>query len=127
MNLYTLNDQGKVELLGVNGRIEINPDGGSLTIVKGGSSIELSAEGGINATTPNGGLSYDNQGGLSVLDPGQTPVFSVASDGKVGFFGKAPIARPAFGAATADSLYGTTERDMLQKVYDALRAFGLAS
>jgi hypothetical protein len=50
------------------------------------------------------------------------------SGGKVGFFGKAPIAQPVLGGAQiAGSTYGPTEQAMLQAVYDALRALGLGT
>ena len=43
----------------------------------------------------------------------------------IGFFGKTPAAQQTGGAATAAVAYGANEQAMLQKVYDALRAFGL--
>lgn len=47
--------------------------------------------------------------------------------GKVGFFGASPVNKPVLGAATAGNSYGTNERDMLQRVYNALRTLGLAT
>lgn len=46
---------------------------------------------------------------------------------KVGFFGATPVDQQPGGAATASNTYGTTEQEMLQKVYDALRNLGLMS
>lgn len=53
---------------------------------------------------------------------------ALASNVKVGFYGKSPIAQPASsGAATASGIYSTTEKNMLQEVYTAMRALGLLS
>jgi hypothetical protein len=46
---------------------------------------------------------------------------------KIGFFGATPVDQQPGGAATASNTYGTTEQEMLQKVYDALRNLGLMS
>lgn len=43
----------------------------------------------------------------------------------IGFLGAAASVRQAGGAATAGAAYTATEQAMLQKVYDALRLFGL--
>jgi len=48
-------------------------------------------------------------------------------NGNVGFLGAAPVSKPVLGAATAASIYGANERDMLQRVYNALRALGLGT
>ena len=45
---------------------------------------------------------------------------------KIGFWGAAPVTKPVLGAATANATYSANERDMLQKVYNALRTIGLA-
>lgn len=47
---------------------------------------------------------------------------------KIGFFGKAPVVRHAVGgASTAGGTYTSTEQNMLQALWDALRAYGLLS
>lgn len=53
----------------------------------------------------------------------------VRSDGsgKVAFWGATPVSKPVLGAGTAGSTYGTNERDMLQRVYNAIRALGLGT
>lgn len=50
-----------------------------------------------------------------------------ASTQKLGFLGAVPAAQQTLGAATAGGSYTATEQVMLQKVYDALRTFGLGS
>lgn len=51
--------------------------------------------------------------------------FSLASDVKIGFFGKSPVVQQAMGSATAGGTYGAVEQAMLQAVYDAVRAVGI--
>lgn len=46
-------------------------------------------------------------------------------NGNIGFFGTTPAAQQTGGVATAGGTYGATEQTMLQKVYDALRTYGL--
>ncbi len=50
---------------------------------------------------------------------------ATGSAGALGFFGTTPAVQQTGGSATAGGTYGSTEQTMLQKVYDALRAFGL--
>ncbi len=50
-----------------------------------------------------------------------------ATSQKLGFFNATPVVQQTGGAATASGTYGATEQGMLQKAYDALRAFGLLS
>lgn len=54
-------------------------------------------------------------------------MIGTASGQKIGFLGATPVARQTFGAATAGGTYAAAEQAMLQKCYDALRAFGLGS
>lgn len=54
--------------------------------------------------------------------------FRLVSDGtsaKISFFGAASVVRQTGGAATAGATYTSAEQAMLQKVYDALRSYGL--
>lgn len=46
---------------------------------------------------------------------------------KLGFYGVTPVAQQTGGAATASNRYGTTEQNMLQKLYDMARSMGLLS
>ncbi len=55
------------------------------------------------------------------------PAHTFLRTGEIGFFDATPRAQYTFGDATASGSYGATEQTMLQKCYDALRAFGLAS
>jgi hypothetical protein len=50
-----------------------------------------------------------------------------ATTQKLGFFGHTPAVQPTMGAATASSSYTSTEQEMLQAVYNAVRALGLGS
>jgi hypothetical protein len=43
----------------------------------------------------------------------------------IGFFGSSPVAKQTGGVATADLTYSSTERDMINKMYAALRNYGL--
>ena len=50
-----------------------------------------------------------------------------ATSQKLGFYGHTPVVQPTMGSATAGSSYGTNEQDMLQTVYNSVRALGLGS
>lgn len=50
-----------------------------------------------------------------------------AANQKVGFFGATPAVQQTGGAATAGATYTATEQAMIQKMYNAMRAFGLIS
>ena len=50
-----------------------------------------------------------------------------AANQKLAFFGKTPVVQPTLGAANAGTSYTTNEQTMLQAVYNAVRALGLAS
>ena len=56
-----------------------------------------------------------------------TTLFQVTLDSKIGFFGATAVSRQTLGAATAASTYGTNEQGMLQRVYEALRNYGLGT
>lgn len=51
----------------------------------------------------------------------------VRLNGNFGAFNTTPVAQQAGGAATAGAVYTATEQEMLQKAYDALRAYGFLS
>jgi hypothetical protein len=61
------------------------------------------------------------------LGVGSANTIKLSSGNKIAFFGATPVVQPTLGAATAGSSYGTNERDMIQRVYNALRTLGLAS
>jgi hypothetical protein len=46
---------------------------------------------------------------------------------KAAFFGATPVIQQTGGVATAAATYGTNEEGMLQRAYNALRAYGLLS
>ena len=53
--------------------------------------------------------------------------FGTAVTQKIGFYNAAPVVQQTGGAATAGAAYGATEQAMLQKVYNAMRSYGLLS
>ena len=61
------------------------------------------------------------------LNINSQPIVRADGSGKVAFWGAAPVTKPVLGAATANATYSANERDMLQKVYNALRTIGLAT
>lgn len=80
------------------------------------------------ATTPFCILPSGNIG-VNTFSPATTVDISgsFSVSGNTGFFGATPSAQQTGGAATAGGTYSTTEQDMLQKVYNCLRAFGFLS
>jgi hypothetical protein len=64
---------------------------------------------------------------LIKLNNGTTDLFVVKGDSKIGFFGATPVVKQTLGAATASSSYTATEQGMLQRVYDAIRTYGLGT
>lgn len=50
-----------------------------------------------------------------------------ATGDKVGFLGTTPVVQQTLGAATASGTWTAAEQGMLQRVYNAVRAFGLGS
>jgi hypothetical protein len=64
---------------------------------------------------------------LIKLNNGTTDLFVVKGDNKIGFFGATPVVKQTLGEATASSSYTSTEQGMLQRVYDAIRTYGLGT
>lgn len=91
--------------------------------VTGGiSGLNLNGSPTININAGIGGaLSLDGAGG-TVGGTGTT--IGSASD-RVGFFAAAPVARQTGGAATAGGSYTATEQGMINRMYSALRNYGL--
>lgn len=58
---------------------------------------------------------------------GSANTIKLSAGNKAGFFGATPVVQPTVGAGTAGATYGTNERDMLQRVYNAIRALGLGT
>jgi hypothetical protein len=64
---------------------------------------------------------------LIKLNNSATDLFVVKGDSKIGFFGATPVVKQTLGVATAGASYTATEQGMLQRVYDALRNYGLGT
>jgi len=54
-------------------------------------------------------------------------ITNLSVESKFGFAGVTLANQQSGGAKNASNTYGTTEQDMLQKVYNALRTFGFLS
>jgi C4-type Zn-finger protein len=61
------------------------------------------------------------------LNNGSTDLFVVKGDSKIGFFGATPVVKQTLGTGTAGASYTATEQGMLQRVYDAIRTYGLGT
>jgi hypothetical protein len=75
---------------------------------------------------PNSGFGGNNAGDVCLITNSNTRL-RINYNGDLGFFGVTPVARQTLGAATAASTYGTNEQGMLQRVYDAIRNYGLGT
>lgn len=102
------------------------------TLMLDGTNYTLGQNGVINYDFLNslindstGVLSIDVQNRRLIESDGATVALDYSTG--VGFFGTSPAGQQTGGAATAGILYTATEQAMLQKVYDALRTFGLLS
>ena len=65
---------------------------------------------------------------VDVYTPGNarsTPMLSLGADATLSFFNTSLASQQTGGAATASGTYGGTEQSMLNKVYSAMRAYGL--
>jgi len=87
--------------------------------------VELDTSGNI-ALTPAAQTSFADATNIVMGTTTGTKI-GTATTQKIGFFGATPVVQQTGGAATAAATYGTNERDMLQRVYNALRALGLIS
>jgi hypothetical protein len=84
--------------------------------VDGGNNVIVGASGIAGAFVDSG------SGGTNLRSGGQL-MFKCTSTA-IGVFNTTPAAQQPGGSATAGGTYGATEQTMLQKVYDAMRAFG---
>ena len=75
---------------------------------------------------PNSGFGGNNAGDVCLITNSNTRL-RINYNGDLGFFGVTPVARQTLGAATAGATYTATEQVMLQRVYDALRNYGLGT
>ena len=64
---------------------------------------------------------------LLIQNSTPTAIFQIAADSKIGFFGATPVVKQTLGVATAGLTYTATEQGMLQRVYDAIRTYGLGT
>lgn len=79
-------------------------------------------------------LAYNNASGSLLIgnsdpDPQNPPTFihTFSGNGNIGFFGVTPVTQQTLGVDTAGGVYTATEQGMLQRVYDAVRAYGLGT
>jgi hypothetical protein len=87
-------------------------------------SENISIDFGTRQAIDNGGnTSIDYQNRL-LLDESNNQIIHWTAN-KVGFFAVTPVIRQTGGAATAGTVYTATEQGMLNRVYAALRAYGL--
>jgi hypothetical protein len=102
-----------------------------------GSQFRINVANTNNLTTPifvpsrllsgtTSGLGGTNAGDICLITSGTTRL-RINYNGNLGFFGVTPVARQTLGAATAGATYTATEQGMLQRVYDALRNYGLGT
>jgi hypothetical protein len=102
-----------------------------------GSQFRINVANTNNLTTPifvpsrllsgtTSGLGGTNAGDICLITSGTTRL-RINYNGDLGFFGVTPVARQTLGAATAGATYTATEQGMLQRVYDALRNYGLGT
>lgn len=87
--------------------------------------------GGALATNPNAtleivGASSVSGEALRVQNSSATILFQIANNNQAGFFGKL-ASQAVMPAKTAGVAYTSDEQDMLQKVYDAVRNFGIGN
>jgi hypothetical protein len=69
---------------------------------------------------------------LLLVDPsgaatGRYRQIQMASPGALGFFGATPVEQQTMGVAAAGSSYGSNEQNMLQTLWNVLRAFGFGN
>lgn len=98
------------------------------TIFSNSYSIDLHQSNGleVNAPAAFNDISFRNGSNMTFNTVTGTKI-GTATNQKLAFFNAFPVVQQTGGAATAGASYTTTEQDMLQKVYDALRIFGLLS
>jgi hypothetical protein len=80
----------------------------------------------LNAAGLASGFGGNSAGDICLITNSTTRL-RINTNGDLGFFGVTPVARQTLGAATAASTYGTNEQGMLQRVYDAIRNYGLGT
>jgi hypothetical protein len=102
-----------------------------------GSQFRINVANTNNLTTPifvpsrllsgtTSGLGGTSSGDICLITNSNTRL-RINYNGDLGFFGVTPVARQTLGAATAGATYTATEQGMLQRVYDALRNYGLGT
>jgi len=111
----------------VNVGIGTSTPGYNLHVLKAGGSAIAADDGNVvSYMRANGGRTSLGSYTSHPLDliVNQIAVMTLSA-GSIGFFGTTPAYQQTGGAATAGGTYGSTEQTMLQKVYNALRTYGL--
>jgi hypothetical protein len=80
----------------------------------------------LNAAGLASGFGGNSAGDICLITNSTTRL-RINTNGDLGFFGVTPVARQTLGAGTAGIVYGATEQGMLQRVYDAIRNYGLGT
>jgi hypothetical protein len=95
-------------------------------------NLGLYASGGATPVNLNGGAL--SAGSATIADAGNIAVgtgtgtqFGTATNQKLGFYGKAPVAQQTMGAMTAGGSYSSNEQAMLNTIWTLLRTLGLGS
>lgn len=114
-------------------QISANITGPSGTISGGWNADILTAATALDSALTTT-LAYNNASGIvtignSTVDPNDPAVYihTFLGNGNIGFFGATPVTQQILGADTAGAAYTATEQGMLQRVYDAIRAYGLGT
>lgn len=93
--------------------------GTSQIVLSSGGNIDSTADG-SSTVTALAGYQLDTESGVPML-------FGTKADRMIGFFGATPVSQPTGGGATAGGTWTSTEQDMLNAVWTALRNLGLIS
>lgn len=110
---------------------------GSILANNGSSDFAVRSQADLVLTAGNGGTPMSVRLSSTALTLGDTlnvalgtgtgTKIGTAANQKLGFFNATPVSQQTGGVATAGASYGANEQQMLQKVYNALRSFGLLS
>lgn len=113
-DLYLVAATGQIYLQGLNG-VQLSGIDGNVTLQSDNSQVVLVAN--------NNKINLISGVSVSLVLDGNNML--KADPTGLGFFGATPVAQQTGGADTAAGTYGATEQGMIQRMYDALRNYGL--